>query len=118
MFLERLSKIAHRIDGTMALALVGADGIPVESVCSEDNLDIEMLSAELVTQARTVSENHRDLSVGTLRQFSITTEELTLILSSLTGEYFLLLVLGQAANYGRARFELRRARLLFEEDLA
>jgi hypothetical protein len=31
MFLERLNSITDRIDGAVALSLVAADGIPVES---------------------------------------------------------------------------------------
>jgi predicted regulator of Ras-like GTPase activity (Roadblock/LC7/MglB family) len=52
-----------------------------------------------------------------VRQFSITTELVTLVVSYITSEYYLLLVLGEGGNYGRARFELRRAQLLLESDL-
>ena len=39
------------------------------------------------------------------------------IIGALTEDYFLLLVLKAGSNSGRARFELRRAVLMFEEDL-
>ena len=117
MFLDRLSKVANRIEGTAALALVGADGIPVESVCSDESLDVEMLSAELVSQVKTISDNHRELSVGPVRHLTIATEKQTLMVSAVTNSYYLLLILAQQANLGRARFELRRARLLFEDEL-
>lgn len=117
MFLERLSRVANRIEGTTALALVGADGIPVESVCSDESLDLEMLSAELVAQVRAMAENHRELAVGPVRQFSVSTDRLTFMVSAVTDSYYLLLVLGRDNSQGRARFELRRARLLFEGEL-
>ncbi len=117
MFLERLSSISNRIQGTMALSLVGRDGIPVESVSSNPDLDLELLAAEIIAQVRSISEDHRDLAVGRVRHFAITTERMTLMVSSVSDEYYLLLVLNDKGNYGRARFELRRAQLLLEADL-
>lgn len=117
MFLERLNDLSNRIGRTRALSLVAADGIPVESVSSDEELDLEALAAELMNQVKNISENHRDLSMGDVEQFSVTTDELTLMVSSLNPNYFLLLVLGPEGSYGRARFELRRARLQFAKDL-
>jgi predicted regulator of Ras-like GTPase activity (Roadblock/LC7/MglB family) len=118
MFLEKLSSISNRIDGALALSLVAKDGIPVESVSSDPDLDLEVLAAELVAQARSISDNHRELEVGEVHQLAVTTDRLTLMVSSVAKDYYLLLVLGPEGNYGRARFELRRARLLLEDDLS
>ena len=117
MFLEYLSRISDRIGGVLALSLVAKDGIPVESVSSDDDLDIEVLAAELIAQTRTISDNHRELEVGLVQQLAVTTDRLTLMVSSVANDYYLLLVLGSQGNFGRARFELRRARLLLEKDL-
>jgi predicted regulator of Ras-like GTPase activity (Roadblock/LC7/MglB family) len=117
MYLERLNIVTHRIPGAVALSLVDKDGIPVESVSSDPALDLELLAAELILQVRNISENHRELDAGTVEQFSVTTDDKTLVVSSVTPEYFLLLVLGSQGSYGRASFELRRARLLLEHDL-
>ena len=118
MFLEQLSRISNRIDGAVALSLVAKDGIPVESFSSDPDLDLDVLAAELVAQARSISENHRELDVGEVQQLSVMTDRLTLMVSSVAADYYLLLVLGPEGNYGRARFELRRARLLLEADLS
>ncbi|HEY4565085.1 MAG TPA: roadblock/LC7 domain-containing protein [Thermoanaerobaculia bacterium] len=118
MFLDQLSRISNRIDGAVALSLVAKDGIPVESVSSDPDLDLEVLAAELVAQARSISDNHRELDVGEVQQLSVMTDRLTLMVSSVASDYYLLLVLGPEGNYGKARFELRRARLLLEEDLS
>jgi predicted regulator of Ras-like GTPase activity (Roadblock/LC7/MglB family) len=118
MFLDQLSRISNRIDGAVALSLVAKDGIPVESFSSDPELDLDVLAAELVAQARSISENHRELDVGEVQQLSVMTDRLTLMVSSVAADYYLLLVLGPEGNYGKARFELRRARLLLEEDLS
>jgi predicted regulator of Ras-like GTPase activity (Roadblock/LC7/MglB family) len=118
MFLERLSKVSGRIDGVLALSLVASDGIPIESVSARGDLDIEAIAAELVAQVRAISEDHRELAVGEVQQFSVTTSTMTFLVSAVAPGYYLLLVLGERGVYGRARFELRRARLLFEADLS
>ena len=118
MFLDRLSQISNRIGGTLALSLVAKDGMRVESVSSDPDLDLEVLAAELISQVRSITENHRELDVGEVQQLSVTTDRLTLMVSSVAADYYLLLVLGPEGNYGRARFELRRARLLLERDLS
>lgn len=118
MFLDQLSRISNRIEGALALSLVARDGIPVESFSSDPDLDLEVLAAELVAQVRSISENHRELEVGDVQQLSVTTDRLTLMVSSVASDYYLLLVLGPEGNYGKARFELRRARLLLEADLS
>jgi predicted regulator of Ras-like GTPase activity (Roadblock/LC7/MglB family) len=118
MFLDQLSRISNRIDGALALSLVARDGIPVESFSSDPNLDLDVLAAELVAQVRSITENHRELAVGEVQHLSVTTDRLTLMVSSVASDYYLLLVLGPEGNYGKARFELRRARLLLEADLS
>jgi predicted regulator of Ras-like GTPase activity (Roadblock/LC7/MglB family) len=118
MFLERLSSISSRIADTRALSLVAADGVPVEWVSSSPDLDLELLSAEMVAQARAISDDNRELAVGDVQQFSVTTDRYTFIVSAVAKGYYLFLVLGERGSYGRARFELRRARLAFEDDLS
>jgi predicted regulator of Ras-like GTPase activity (Roadblock/LC7/MglB family) len=118
MFLERLSRITSRIEGAVALSLVAGDGIPVESVNSDPALDLELLAAELIAQVRVISDDHRELNVGEVRHLALTTDRFTLMVSGLSAGYYLMLVLADSASYGRARFELRRARLLFDSDLS
>lgn len=118
MFLERLSRITSRIDGALALSLVSRDGMPVESVSSDAEVDVEVLAAEMLAQVKAISDQQRELAVGEVQQFSVTTDKLTLMVSKVAEGFYLLLVLTRDGSYGRARFELRRARLLFENDLA
>ena len=118
MFLDQLSRISNRIEGALALSLVARDGMPVESFSTDPNLDLDVLAAELVAQVRSITENHRELDVGEVQHLSVTTDRLTLMVSSVASDYYLLLVLGPEGNYGKARFELRRARLLLEADLS
>ncbi|MCM2270819.1 MAG: hypothetical protein NDJ75_12010 [Thermoanaerobaculia bacterium] len=117
MFLERLSAVAERAGGAVAVSLVADDGIPIESVSSSPDLDLEAAAAELVSLARSISQEQRELDAGELLQFTVVGTRSTFLLSRLGGRYWLLAVLPAAASLGRARFELRRAELDFEDDL-
>lgn len=118
MFHELLNRISGRIDGAVALSLVAKDGMPVESYTTNPDLDLDVLAAEMIAQVRSISSNHRELEVGDVQQLSVSTDRLTLMVSSVASDYYLLLVLGPEGNYGKARFELRRARLLLESHLS
>jgi len=117
MFLERLEAICNRIDGTIALSLIAKDGIEVESVNRDPDLDLDVLAAELIAQVKVISDDHRELNVGEVSTLAVTTDQKTIMLSAVAEGYYLLLVLAESTSYGRARFELRRARLTFETDL-
>lgn len=117
MFLERLSAVADRVPGSLAVSLIADDGMPVESVSASPGLDLEAAAAELVALARNIAHEQRELDVGPLRQFTVVGRDATYLLSRLGERHWLLVVLTEAASLGRARFELRRAELQFEEDL-
>ena len=118
MFEERLEKLHGRIDGVAAVALVSQDGLTVESRTADDaDLDLEALAAETLDQIRVISESQSGPALGRVRHFSMGTDRLTLMASALSAGYYLLLVMKAGAPAGRARFELRRALLEFEEDL-
>jgi len=118
MFLERLSTISGRIEGAVALSLVDRDGIPVESVALAPDVDLETVAAELVTQVRAIASQQQELFVGAVRQVTIAGDRTSFVVSTVGDGYYLLLLLRPEASLGRARFELKRATLLFEDDLA
>lgn len=117
MFSDRLQQIRDRIEGARLLSLVARDGMPVETVPTPAEYDVDLLAAELMSQVRAVAQNHQELDVGAVHHLSVSTERATLMVSAVAAGYYLLLVLAPDANHGRARFELRRAVLGFEEDL-
>lgn len=118
MFVDRLQQISSRIEGALALSIVARDGMLVESASSSpDDLDLEVIAAELMTQVRAISQNHQELSVGVVRHLSVVTDKMVMMVTTISREYSLLLVLEEGANTGKARFELRRSALVFEGEL-
>ena len=117
MFIERLEEVARKIEGTHALAIVAADGMPVESVIRNEELDLEILSAEIMAQVRAVSQSQQELAVGPVRHLAVTTDRMVLMVNAISNEYYILLAMAAGSGVARARFELRRSALLFEKDL-
>jgi predicted regulator of Ras-like GTPase activity (Roadblock/LC7/MglB family) len=113
MFEDRLRELVERVGGACAATLVASDGISVQSFSSQEGPDLEMLAAELLSQIGRLS----DLAVGKVGQYMIAADAYTVMLGRLTDGYYLMLVLGQGGNVGRARYELRRAPLEYERDL-
>src|SRR5262245_34603264 len=118
MFLERLGTISGRIDGAVALSLVDRDGIAVESVSATPELDLDAVAAELVAQVRAISAQQQELATGEVEQLTVVAERMTFVVSAVAAGYYLLLALAPTGSLGRARFELRRASLLLEDELA
>ena len=117
MFAERLAGIASRLERARVVSLIASDGIAVETHGEAESFDLESLTAELMTQVHAISEGHRELELGPVRQLTVSTAGITAMVGRLSSEYFLMLILEDGASLGRARFELRRAPLVFEDDL-
>lgn len=121
MFGTRLAGIATRLEGLAFASLVASDGIRVESHKVDarwpEGLDADNLAVELLTQIKAISQNHGELGLGEVSEYSVTTDRFSVLLGKVAPGYYLMLVLALDASFGRARFELRRAPLAFEEDL-
>jgi len=116
MFREVLRGIGDRVEGTLAVSLIGLDGIAVETV-SYDSVPLEAMGAEFGGFIKSVRVTNTELDTGEVLQFSLVTEKYIAFLSAVTSEYYLLLVLRPDGNYGRARFELARAKHLLRDEL-
>ncbi len=115
MFRELLEQIAGRCDGLLGLSLVGKDGLPIETLSLSDEVDLEMLSAELVAVAQAARDNHGEFGGGPLRSVCVETDQIVMLLGEAAEDVFLLLLLDRRRATGcavaRARYELRRSPL-------
>ena len=116
MFKEVLRSIADHVEGTLAVSLIGLDGIAVATV-SYDSVPLEAMGAEFGGFIKSVRVTNTELDTGEVLQFSLVTEKYIAFLSAVTSEYYVLLVLRPDGNYGRARFELTRAKHLLRDEL-
>ena len=116
MFKEVLAGLRERVEGALAASLIGLDGIAVETVGSSE-VPLEILGAEFGGFIKSIRHTNTELNTGEVRQFSLITERYITFLSEVTPEYYILLVLEPDGNYGRARFELSKAKSLLRDEL-
>jgi predicted regulator of Ras-like GTPase activity (Roadblock/LC7/MglB family) len=116
VFKRVLEGIRDRVDGTLAVSLIGLDGIAVESIKS-DAVALDVMGAEFGGFVKSVRLSNTDLDTGDVLQFALVTEKYITFLSAITPEYYVLLVLRPDGNYGRARFELEKAKHLLRDEL-
>ena len=116
MFREVLSGVRDRVDGALAVSLIGLDGIAIEAIKNPD-VPLDVLGAEFGGFIRSLRLSNTDLDTGEVLQFSLVTEKYVTFLSAVTPEYFILLVMRPDGNYGRARFELARAKHVLQDEL-
>ena len=117
MFRQVLEQIRDRVDGTLAISLIGLDGLAVEAVHG-DSVPLDTMGAEFGSFIKSIRVANAELNTGDVLQFSLVTERYIAFVSAVTPEYYVLLVLKPDGNYGRARFELTRAKQLLRDELA
>lgn len=116
MFRDVLSGLRQRVEGSIAASLIGLDGIAVETV-SDPGVPLDVLGAEFGGFVKSIRNTNTELNTGDVLQFALVTEKYITFLSAVTPEYYILLVLRPDGNYGRARFELAKAKSLLRDEL-
>lgn len=116
MFKDVLAGLRSRVEGAMAVSLIGLDGIAIETIRGGE-VPLEVLGAEFGSFVKSIRTANTELNTGDVLQFSLVTERYITFLSEVTPEYYILLVLSPDGNYGRARFELAKAKHLLADEL-
>lgn len=116
MFRQVLEQIRDRVDGTLAVSLIGLDGISIEAV-NGDSVPLDTMGAEFGGFIKSIRVANTELNTGDVLQFSLVTEKYIAFLSAVTHDYYVLLVMKPDGNFGRARFELSRARHVLRDEL-
>jgi predicted regulator of Ras-like GTPase activity (Roadblock/LC7/MglB family) len=112
-----LNGIRERVDGTLAVSLIGLDGITIDGI-NPGSVPLDVMGAEFSGFIKSIRLSNTDLNTGQVLQFSLVTEKYTAFVSAITPEYYVVLVTTPDGNYGRARFELARAKQLLGEELS
>jgi predicted regulator of Ras-like GTPase activity (Roadblock/LC7/MglB family) len=116
VFKETLRDIRDRVDGAQAVSLIGLDGIAVDTL-NPDGLPLDAIGAEFGGFIKSIRLSNTELNTGEVLQFSLVTEKYITFLSAVTPEYYVLLVMRPDGNYGRARFELAKAKAALRDEL-
>jgi len=116
VFRDVLAGLLKQVEGSIAASLIGLDGIAVETI-SANQVPIDALGAEFGGFVKSIRHANTELDTGDVLQFALVTERYITFLSEVTTEYYILLVLQPDGNYGRARFELSKAKHLLRDEL-
>ncbi|HET7451308.1 MAG TPA: roadblock/LC7 domain-containing protein [Thermoanaerobaculia bacterium] len=117
VFRETLLEFAERVEGLHGVSLIGRDGIAIDSVVPAEDSVLESVSAEITGVLSNLSAADLGIEDGTVRQFAVRSNKATIMLSAVTSEYYLLILLSPEGNAGRALFEARKAGFALEKEL-
>ena len=117
IFRETLLEFAERVEGLHGVSLIGRDGIAIDSVVPAEDSVLESVSAEITGVLSNLSAADLGIEEGTVRQFAVRSNKATIMLSAVTSEYYLLILLSPEGNAGRALFEARKAGFALEKEL-
>ena len=117
VFQDILRRVAERVEGTRAVSLVGVDGIAIDSYVASEGLPMDSLAAESGAIVKAAHGAQALTDHGPLQQLTLASERAATILCRVTEEYYLLLLLARDGNFGRGRFELRKAAAALEKEL-
>lgn len=116
MFAVTLKDIANKLDDLECVMLVGTDGLPIEKVIRKETLNVELLVAEFTSILRNAAQTAMEVEAGGLDELILLTERVIVLLKAITSEYFLMIILSEGGNIGRARFELKKAKYILEKE--
>jgi predicted regulator of Ras-like GTPase activity (Roadblock/LC7/MglB family) len=110
-FREHMQRIVESVPGATACALMGFDGIAIDTYeVGGSALDIPMLLTEYASAAQSLRHSGMQQPLaGPVAELLIATTNVTAILRPLNEEYFLAMVLGPDGLSGKARYIMRLA---------
>jgi len=107
LFAEQIKKVVDNVHGGVGGVVMGLDGIAVDKYMAETKLDLSTIGIEfsyILGQAKRASET---LQIGTIDEFSVKAEQLTMVIRMLNEEYFMAVILTADGNFGKCRFLMR-----------
>ncbi len=108
-FSEVLRGLAGEVKGARGAAIVGMDGIVVEHYAPEPGLDLNSLAAEYGNVLKVVQNASDSLSMGQTRELAVMSDDNGMIIRKINEDYFVALLVGPGAAFGKGRFHLRKA---------
>ena len=120
MFKEALQTIVEKTDGSLGALIMGADGLSVEKYFNEEGYaaNLDVAAAEFTSLVRSAARSGNDLALGDLRELMVALASVTFIMRLFNKDYFVVLAMKPEGNLGRARYELRKAKLMLAHEFA
>ena len=109
MFRESIQLMIDRLApvGGAAGVLMGFDGIAVDSYVRPGVGDVQTVGMELAHLIAQIRRSLLGASTGTLRDMSLRTDKMAVLIELVSEQYFLALGIAPDGNLGKARYLLR-----------
>jgi predicted regulator of Ras-like GTPase activity (Roadblock/LC7/MglB family) len=111
-FIEKFKKIIESCEDLQEIALIGKDGIIVDSTFTDEIL--EGLTIEFSTIINKVSII-LDAVDDKIKEQIMITDNHTILIKPISDYYFIVLFMKESGNIGKARFVIRKNSLWFQE---
>lgn len=104
-----LKESASKINGCVAVSLVGVDGIALASFAKNAQSDLSLADAELATLATTAEKISHEIGAGDMAEIILITGKMTIVTGMIGKDYYMYYALaGKDQNVGLARYEIKR----------
>lgn len=120
IFREVLQKALDNTEESLGILIMGTDGIAVQKVWQPEGteFDLDIAVAEYTSLIRSAKRTNGEMELGKLQEVTLTSESGIFILRFVNDDYFIAMITSPEGNFGRGRYELRRAALLLEKELS
>lgn len=107
MFKSLLSRVPERAGAVLGIALVSLDGIAIEKLQDDEDLNLDTLIAEFTDRMKKTLAASDEMGVGTAREIVAWTDEAVVILRAVHDEYYILCAAPPDGNHGLVRHAIR-----------
>lgn len=106
-FADILKDIVNGTDGALGALVIGVDGISVEEYSVSGDMDLQSMSVEYSSLLKEIEKGSQTAQLGSTKEVTVVADKAMIMFRRLNDEYFLVLVMKPAGNFGKGRFLLR-----------
>lgn len=117
MFESYLQVIKDKIPSSAGILIIDSDGLTVEKINWEDNVDIEPVAVEIASLLNLLKINPEVSKFGLINELALSHQEFVFLVKVINQNYFIFYAMRKDGNLGRARFELEKIRFRIKGEL-
>jgi predicted regulator of Ras-like GTPase activity (Roadblock/LC7/MglB family) len=108
-FKDILKATVEAAGGGIGAVVMGYDGIAIDEYIDPDaSLDVQLMAVEYSTVMKEIKRTVEVLKAGNMEEIAIKTSVAQMIIRSINEDFFVVLVMDNDGNFGKARYLLRR----------
>ncbi len=116
-FSEILKSASSRVEGSVGALIFASDGIFVDAYLTENSIDTQALSAELSLIIKNITAAFRNLELGDIDEFFMTSNTYKLLLKKISPDYYMVMLLKPEGNIGKGRFIMKITAPVIEKEI-